>query len=97
MKEMHAIIHGLVQGVCFRATTQEHANALRLSGWVRNCEDGSVELLAQGTETNLKLLLERLRKNPGYGQIESMDVTYRPLTKALDGFHIIRGASPSSQ
>jgi len=54
--EMHAIFHGHVQGVGFRATTLRYARELDLYGTVRNRSDGSVEVYAQGE----KLALERL-------------------------------------
>ncbi|HRT70789.1 MAG TPA: acylphosphatase, partial [Syntrophales bacterium] len=43
MRRVHVIIYGKVQGVCFRAYTQETAEALKLTGWVRNLPNGSVE------------------------------------------------------
>ena len=41
--ELHAVVHGHVQGVGFRATVQAHARSMRLNGKVRNCLDGTVE------------------------------------------------------
>ncbi len=40
-------ITGLVQGVCYRQSTLERAQKIGISGWVMNCEDGSVECVAQ--------------------------------------------------
>lgn len=45
----HLVVHGVVQGVCFRMYTQETASRLGLLGWVRNCMDGRrVEVLVEG-------------------------------------------------
>ena len=41
-------LEGRVQGVYFRASTAQEAKRLGLKGWVRNCPDGSVELIAEG-------------------------------------------------
>ena len=46
MKRVHVIVRGRVQGVYFRASARDRARQLGLRGWVRNCTDGSVEILA---------------------------------------------------
>ena len=61
---LHAIVEGMVQGVNFRYYTQERALGLRLTGWVRNRADGSVEVLAEGPRASLDQLLEFLRRGP---------------------------------
>lgn len=49
-------VRGQVQGVFFRASTQAKAGQLGLSGWVRNCADGSVQLEAFGAEAPIRAL-----------------------------------------
>ncbi len=49
-------VEGVVQGVFFRKYTQEKARELGLSGWVRNCSDASVEVLAFGSDQDLMAL-----------------------------------------
>jgi acylphosphatase len=44
------IIQGRVQGVWFRDSTRREAMSLGVNGWVKNCRDGSVEVLAEGPE-----------------------------------------------
>lgn len=48
MRAIHARVQGVVQGVGFRYYTARVAMALELTGWVRNLDDGSVEVSAQG-------------------------------------------------
>jgi len=48
MQRVRIIIHGIVQGVFFRAETKRQADLLGLTGWVRNTDDGKVEILVQG-------------------------------------------------
>ncbi|HUI26110.1 MAG TPA: acylphosphatase [Candidatus Kryptonia bacterium] len=50
------LISGRVQGVGFRYATLDEARLLRLTGWVRNCRDGSVELVAEGSREHLERL-----------------------------------------
>ncbi len=55
---VHAIIKGTVQGVFFRASAQQEARKLDLTGFVRNLPDGSVELEAQGDADEVDKLLD---------------------------------------
>lgn len=68
-------IHGHVQGVYYRAWAVETARSLKLSGWVRNRKDGSVEILAMGPEENISELVNACRKGPPAAQVTGVDVT----------------------
>ena len=61
---LHAVVHGRVQGVGYRATTMDEARRLQLAGWVRNRIDGRVEVLAEGPQAKLALLLTYLKRGP---------------------------------
>ncbi len=56
MHRLHLQIYGRVQGVAFRAFASREARSRRITGWVRNQRDGSVELLAEGTRESLERL-----------------------------------------
>ena len=58
MKKLHIIIEGRVQAVFFRDATQKTARKLGIVGWVRNADDGNVEIVAQGNENQLKEFLK---------------------------------------
>lgn len=60
----HFVVRGYVQGVCFRAAAQQTARSLGLKGWVRNCPDGCVELVACGNAAQLDALEAWLAKGP---------------------------------
>ena len=74
MKGRRARIFGRVQGVFFRAWTAEQAEALGVSGWVRNRRDGSVELFAFGSEEAVEALLDKVRGGPPAAQVERVEV-----------------------
>ncbi|WP_077299778.1 acylphosphatase [Virgibacillus pantothenticus] len=57
---IHAIFHGRVQGVGFRYSAKQKAVELDIRGWVKNNEDGTVELEAEGSETNLQRFMNAL-------------------------------------
>jgi len=58
---IRVVYSGNVQGVGFRATARSLAKGLPVKGFVKNLQDGSVELLAEGDSTDLDSLLERIR------------------------------------
>jgi len=59
-KAIHAYFAGMVQGVGFRFTAREIAQRYNLGGWVRNCSDGRVELVACGDESKIEGFLNEL-------------------------------------
>jgi acylphosphatase len=61
---LHAIVEGRVQGVGFRAFVISRAEQMGLAGWVRNCWDGTVEIVAEGERETLEKLLSAIRKGP---------------------------------
>jgi acylphosphatase len=61
-----------VQGVFFRAWTRERAEALGLTGWIRNCPDGHVEAHVEGEDSLVEQMLELLRRGPPAAQVENL-------------------------
>jgi acylphosphatase len=71
----HVRVTGRVQGVFFRAWTQQQANSLEINGWVRNCPDGSVEAHLEGEQWAVQRLIELLRQGPPSAVIEQVTDT----------------------
>ncbi|WP_293372800.1 acylphosphatase [Nevskia sp.] len=68
------VVTGRVQGVGFRVATRRKAQALGLSGWVRNCPDGSVEGLVAGPSfESLGALRDWLRRGPPGAKVETLE------------------------
>ncbi len=61
---IRAVIVGSVQGVGFREATGRRAHELRLTGWVRNADDGSVEVHAEGSDAAIEALVSFLHEGP---------------------------------
>ena len=59
-KRLHLYYSGSVQGIGFRYTAQRMADSLKLTGWVRNLSDGRVEVVLEGSETDIELFLEKI-------------------------------------
>jgi acylphosphatase len=74
----HVRVSGRVQGVFYRAWTAEQARGLGVAGWVRNCPDGSVEALLEGTAEAVAILVERMRDGPPAARVG--DVAVEPAT-----------------
>lgn len=67
---LHFLIRGRVQGVGFRWFVHREASELELHGWVRNTEDGDVEVVAAGTPEDLDELRASLRKGPRGSRVD---------------------------
>jgi acylphosphatase len=66
-------VHGRVQGVGFRYFVEHSATALGLAGWVRNSDDGSVEVYALGTTQQLSDLAGLLWQGPRWAEVRGVD------------------------
>ncbi|MGG4773112.1 acylphosphatase [Alcaligenaceae bacterium 429] len=71
---VEVVVTGKVQGVGFRAATARHAHLHKLTGWVRNAPDGSVELLLQGGTDKIDRLLSWLYQGPEHARVEHVQV-----------------------
>ncbi|MHA1820560.1 MAG: acylphosphatase [Promethearchaeota archaeon] len=72
--KLHVYVSGRVQGVFFRASTKHMADSLGLRGFVRNLDDGRVEVEAYGDKESLEELLKWLHKGPRWARVD--DVQY---------------------
>ncbi|MDO8648983.1 MAG: acylphosphatase [Candidatus Peregrinibacteria bacterium] len=82
-------ITGKVQGVFYRARTQEQALTLGLCGWVKNLPDGSVEIHAEGEEAALQELDQWCRKGPPSAEVKSV-IASRAVEEDFPTFEIIQ-------
>ena len=83
----HVRIAGRVQGVFFRAWTQQQAKELEVTGWVRNCPDGSVEAHLEGEQWPVQRLIELLHRGPPSAAVESVTDDAADFTRA-DRFEV---------
>ncbi|SFC86583.1 acylphosphatase [Bacillus sp. OV322] len=87
MKQYHIIVGGHVQGVGFRYFTHAAALELGIKGWVRNTEDGSVEIVAEGKENSLGAFLAKIQAGPRFSSVSEVnwnekqaDISYSSFT-----------------
>ena len=69
---LHFLIQGRVQGVGFRWYVQREAGKLDLRGWVRNTEEGEVEVVASGPPEDLAELRASLRRGPRGSRVDHL-------------------------
>ncbi|MDT8403593.1 acylphosphatase [Sulfuriflexus sp.] len=85
---VHCIVSGHVQGVFYRAATEEQAGRLGLSGWIKNLPDGRVEVTACGTEPQLKQLQAWLWQGPTHAQVSEVACEEIAATDVGDDFEV---------
>jgi len=88
MKRLHAIVSGRVQGVGFRYFVKNAALESKLSGWVRNLPDGTVELEVEGPDEDVEEFREKLWKGPGFSRIDNINEDTLVPTGNNQGFSI---------
>ena len=69
---IHCFVSGKVQGVWFRASTQDKAKELGLTGWARNLADGRVEVIACGDREKIDELHEWLKLGPELAEVSEV-------------------------
>jgi len=88
MERLHAVVRGSVQGVGFRYFIQRKARQLGLHGWVRNNDDGTVELLAEGSRSDLEQLMMAAEEGPRMARVQRVEVQWSGATGGLDEFDL---------
>jgi acylphosphatase len=83
-------ISGLVQGVNFRHYTRMQAEALGVSGWVRNLPDGRVEGCFEGEAENVKALIDWCRRGPDWARVDDVAVAMETYRGEFDDFAVRR-------
>ena len=85
----HVFVSGDVQGVFFRRTAKAEAEKLGVVGWIRNRNDGSVEVVAQGEKDKVDKFIEWCKKGPPFAKVENMEVEWRKNIEDFEEFEIV--------
>jgi len=76
------LISGRVQGVGFRWFVEREAALIGVTGWVRNCENGDVEVMATGSREQHDTLRRRLQAGPRAARVDNVHETAAPLLES---------------
>ena len=84
----HVLIEGRVQGVFFRAHTQDEARKHKVAGWVKNRFDGSVEAILEGEKADVQALVEWCHKGPPHARVRQVEVEWESYTGEFTDFSV---------
>ena len=87
-QRLEARISGGVHGVNFRNFVKEKAQTLGLMGWVKNERDGTVAVVAEGEEENLKTFEKLLWKGPLFAKVTGVDLEHGEASGEFNSFEI---------
>jgi acylphosphatase len=89
MKEIRIKVTGRVQGVFFRDFVVRQAESLSLKGCVKNTSDGSVSVIAQGGEKELKRFTTLIEEGPESAEVHNVEVKWNEPSQEFKDFKII--------
>jgi acylphosphatase len=84
----HILVSGRVQGVFYRDHAHRGARSLGVTGWVRNLDDGNVEVVAEGERENVESLISHLEEGPPMSIVEKVDVDWQDYRGEFHDFRI---------
>lgn len=89
MPTVHLVVKGRVQGVFYRATAKDVADETGVGGWVKNIEEGHVEIMATGTDEQLQKFVEWCKIGPRKAIVTDVVLTQMP-EEVFDDFKVVR-------
>lgn len=88
LASVQATVRGRVHGVFFRDFVRRWAEQLKLTGYVRNLPDGTVEVRAEGERENLEKLVGYLKEGPPPARVEKVVTSWVEYTGNFSGFSV---------
>lgn len=88
MPQVHLFISGRVQGIFFRMHAHKKALELKLTGWVRNLDDGRVEAFAEGPSDKLETFAQWCHCGPPAADVEQVEVEWTDEENRFPDFRI---------
>jgi len=84
----HVVVSGRVQGVFFRAKTQEKAKELGVFGWVKNLSEGRVEAVFEGERDKVEEMVKWAKKGPPGAIVNDLNVVWEEYQAEFNNFEI---------
>lgn len=88
-RRLHMIISGDVQGVGYRAWVLRWVKGKPITGWARNRQDKTVEVVAEGPQANLETLKRACQRGPEVAWVERVDATFLRASGEFIDFHVL--------
>ena len=86
MKRIHGVVTGRVQGVYYRKSAEEKAQALDVTGWIQNLPDGGVEFEVQGEDSRVDDFLRWARRGSNASRVDELEQDDCELVEGENGF-----------
>jgi acylphosphatase len=87
-KRAHLLISGGVQGVWYRSSTKQQADDLGLTGWVRNCQSGQVEVIVEGADAAINELISWCRTGSSMARVTDVRIDFDDYRGEFVGFRV---------
>ncbi len=84
----HIVVKGKVQGVFFRKNTKQIADDLNISGWVKNTDEGHVEIFAQAFEDEVEKFIHWCKQGPSKADVENVEIKDAKPDNSINHFSI---------
>ena len=88
IKRIHIFVTGRVQGVFFRQSTRVMAIKNNVNGWVRNLDDGRVEIVAEGEESNINALADWCKTGPANSRVDEFELSEENCPEKFETFEV---------
>ncbi len=88
LERRRVLFSGRVQGVGFRFFVQHTGNRLGVVGNVRNCPDGTVEIVVEGSDRKIAEFIRQVEKGPSLARVQRVDVVDIPVQGTFGTFQI---------
>ncbi len=87
-KRIHIFVTGRVQGVFFRQSARVMAIKNNVNGWVSNLDDGRVEIVAEGEESNINNLVVWCKTGPANSRVDEFELFEEHSTNEFENFEV---------
>ena len=87
-KQIHIFVTGRVQGVFFRQATKVMAIKNNAKGWVRNLDDGRVEIVAQGETQDIDNLAHWCKTGPANSRVDEFELSEENISDEFENFEV---------
>tara|TARA_B100001750_G_scaffold93590_1_gene73819 strand:+ start:192 stop:470 length:279 start_codon:yes stop_codon:yes gene_type:complete len=88
LKRIHIFVTGRVQGVFFRQSTKVVAIKNNVNGWVRNLDDGRVEIVGEGEESNINSFIDWCKTGPANSRVDEFELSEENITNEFKIFEV---------
>ncbi len=89
-KSVKLIVKGTVQGVFYRQFCKENADKLGVNGFIRNLENGDVEVVLEGNNDEVDMMIKLCKQGPKHAQIRDVEVEEKKWSGEFKDFRILR-------